>query len=101
MELRVSRKLEEDYVQPPKRFAAFEGSGQRLGSPLPAALSGPSTSSQQPPGAFPGTSSSSNATPAGDRPSITTKFEVDQSKPTTSIQIRLADGTRYMIFSQS
>ncbi|KAG9044809.1 hypothetical protein FS837_007520 [Tulasnella sp. UAMH 9824] len=91
VELRVSRRLNEDYVPPPKRFNAFEGQGNRLGSALPVGVA-PSASSQQPPGAFP---SGGNASGAGqDRSSLTTKFEVDMSAPTTSVQIRLADGTR-------
>ncbi|KAG8998360.1 hypothetical protein FRB94_006933 [Tulasnella sp. JGI-2019a] len=91
VELRVSRRIKEDYVQPPKRFAAFEGGGNRLGSTVPGNVtSAPSASSSQPPGAFPTASAASGA----DRPAIMTKFEVDMSAPTTSIQIRLADGTR-------
>ncbi|KAG8935301.1 hypothetical protein FRC01_003052 [Tulasnella sp. 417] len=91
VELRVSRRLNEDYVPPPKRFNVFEGQGNRLGSALPIAAT-PSSSSQHPPGAFP----SGGNTPAGgqDRSSVTTKFEVDMSAPMTSVQIRLADGTR-------
>lgn len=93
VELRVSRRLNEDYVPPPKRFNVFEGQGNRLGSALPVGAA-PSASSQQPPGAFP---SGGNASGAGqDRSSLTTKFEVDMSAPTTSVQIRLADGTRYV-----
>ncbi|KAJ2921919.1 hypothetical protein H1R20_g15169, partial [Candolleomyces eurysporus] len=44
------------------------------------------------PGEFPAASSSTSGT--GERESITTRFEVDQTLPTTSVQIRLADGTR-------
>lgn len=97
VELRVSRRLNEDYVPPPKRFNAFEGQGNRLGSVLPVG-GAPPASSQQPPGAFP---SGGNASAAGqDRSSLTTKFEVDMSAPTTSVQIRLADGTRYVTVRQ-
>ncbi|KIO16787.1 hypothetical protein M407DRAFT_182423 [Tulasnella calospora MUT 4182] len=91
VELRVSRRLNEDYVPSPKRFNVFEGQGNRLGSALPVGTA-PTASSQQPPGAFP---SRGNASEGGqDRSSVTTKFEVDMSAPTTSVQIRLADGTR-------
>lgn len=91
VELRVSRRLNEDYVPSPKRFNVFEGQGNRLGSVLPGGAA-PSASSQQPPGAFP---SGGNASGAGqDRSSLTTRFEVDMNAPTTSVQIRLADGTR-------
>ena len=49
------------------------------------------------PGAFPSGSSSHSAQGSSSSPTTshsTSKFEVDQTKPTTSVQIRLADGTR-------
>ena len=48
------------------------------------------------PGSFPSATNSAGASPPsqGSKPSFSTKFEVDQSQPTTSLQIRLADGTR-------
>ncbi len=54
------------------------------------------------PGAFPGGSASgsgsASAAPRGaERESLSTRFEVDQTLPTTSVQIRLADGTRYLV----
>jgi len=56
-----------------------------------------SSSGSSMPGAFPSSSSSRNiqaaASDSGSSSSIP-KFEVDQTKPTTSVQIRLADGTR-------
>ncbi|KAG8902361.1 hypothetical protein FRB99_004551 [Tulasnella sp. 403] len=98
VELRVSRRINEDYVQPPKRFAAFEGQGNRLGSPIPGGVTpgtgAAPTASRQPPGAFPTQPSGSSSTPSAEAASITTRFEVDMSAPTTSVQIRLADGTR-------
>ncbi|EDR00169.1 uncharacterized protein LACBIDRAFT_314729 [Laccaria bicolor S238N-H82] len=36
------------------------------------------------------------AAPAQER--VTTRFEVDQTQPTTSVKIRLADGTRFVSF---
>ncbi|KAG8925699.1 hypothetical protein FRC02_009470 [Tulasnella sp. 418] len=88
VELRVSRRINEDYVPPPKKFHAFEGSGNRLGSPLPTGANVSTTSSI--PGAFP----SSSATPPAQANPPAAAFEVDTNKPTTNIQIRLADGTR-------
>ncbi|KAG8853057.1 hypothetical protein FRB96_008435 [Tulasnella sp. 330] len=95
VELRVSRRIKEDYVQPPKRFSAFEGGGNRLGSTVPGHVATSSitpapssSSSSQPPGAFPSSSSAAN------RAAVVPKFEVDTNAPTTSVQIRLADGTR-------
>ncbi|KDR72801.1 hypothetical protein GALMADRAFT_252068 [Galerina marginata CBS 339.88] len=92
VELRVAKRTNEDYV-PPKGGKSFSGSGNRLGAVVPdvAALSG-STASM--PGSFPPTLTASTPSPSVERSEISTKFEVDQSKPTTSIQIRLADGTR-------
>ncbi|KIY66496.1 SEP-domain-containing protein [Cylindrobasidium torrendii FP15055 ss-10] len=91
VELRVDRRIDQDYVRP-ARTGGFFGSGNRLGAPVPEA--GPSSSSSPMPGSFASApaSSSSGSTPAGAQP--LTKFEVDQSLPMTSIQVRLADGTR-------
>lgn len=50
------------------------------------------------PGSFPGVAAEAGASAAGggvERQRVNTLFEVDQSLPTTSVQIRLADGTRY------
>jgi UBX domain-containing protein 1 len=105
VELRVLRRTEEDYVPTPRR--GFAGSGSRLGGVVPE----PASQSQQPlgmPGAFPalGTPSSTAPAPAPgpaaasrtrDEPeAVTARFSIDQSKPTTSVQIRLADGTRWV-----
>lgn len=89
--LNVATRLSEEYV-PPKR-GNFSGSGQRLGAPTPAVT----TSGAAPlmPGSFPSGSSSAASSSAGaERHNINTRFEVDQTQPTTSVQIRLADGTR-------
>ncbi|KAI8140441.1 hypothetical protein BJV82DRAFT_622568 [Fennellomyces sp. T-0311] len=83
VDVRVSRRQDEDYVPPPKAPPKpFEGAGHRLGSPV---VSG-STSERSTPGAFP---SSSSPTAPSDAPVI-----VDDSQPTTSLQIRLGDGSR-------
>ncbi|CAJ0638912.1 3695_t:CDS:2 [Entrophospora sp. SA101] len=66
VDVRVSRRLDEDYKPPPKKpTRPFSGSGQRLGSITPVVVS-------------------------------SQKFEVDESLPITSLQIRLADGTRML-----
>jgi hypothetical protein len=48
------------------------------------------------PGEYPSTGASSmpSGSDSAGRDTISTKFEVDQTQPTTSVQIRLADGTR-------
>lgn len=102
VELRVAKRLQEKYTPPPKRpMAAFSGTGNRLGAPSPTVTE----SSTAMPGAFPTAASSSPATGGShDRSRINTLFEVDQTLPTTSIQIRLADGTRFvsaLVYPQS
>lgn len=79
VELRIQKRTHEDYQPPAGGRPAFSGAGNRLGAPVSAA--------QAPmPGSLPPASS--------ERQNINTLFEVDQSQPTTSIQVRLADGTR-------
>ena len=80
---------------PPKGTKAFVGSGHRLGAPVPDF--GTSEGASSMPGTFPpvGSSLPPSAPPdTSEHGQILTKFEVDQTQPTTSIQIRLADGTR-------
>jgi UBX domain-containing protein 1 len=72
-EVKVSQRRDEDYVPPPKKIVAFEGEGRRLGSHVPSYTAPPSVSSSAQP-----------------RPNLV----IDENAPTTSIQIRLADGTR-------
>jgi len=67
---------EEEYVKPKETLKAFSGEGYMLGSPMPNIVSDTSTP----------------APDLSDRQ--TSVYQVDESKPTTSIQIRLADGTR-------
>ncbi|KAG0228197.1 hypothetical protein BGW41_003516 [Actinomortierella wolfii] len=86
VDVRVARRETEDYVPPPKAPPKpFEGTGNRLGG-LPSAGS-PSAGTT--PGSFPSSSGSNPSNvPAPSR------VEVDPSQPVTSIQIRLADGSR-------
>ncbi|KAI1318115.1 hypothetical protein EDD11_007167 [Mortierella claussenii] len=83
VEMRVAKRMEEDYKEPPKAPPKpFEGTGNRLGSVASTLASTP--------GSFPGgEGSSSGAAPAPPR-----SLSIDESQPVTSIQIRLADGTR-------
>lgn len=110
VELKVTRRMNEDYVPPPPRpLAPFEGQGHRLGSVVPSI----SDSSAQPSGKYlaslrnkspfrdisyyfsvPGAFPSATASSASREDSTGMKFQVDQSLPTTSVQVRLADGTR-------
>jgi len=95
VELRVARRVEEAYEAPPKKLEAFVGTGNRLGGVAPTVADTPNTSTM--PGAFLSSSSSATASSTFDEAqvqSINARFEVDMSQPNTSIQIRLADGTR-------
>ncbi|KAJ7686387.1 ubiquitin-related domain-containing protein [Mycena rosella] len=79
VDVQVTKRTDDDYVPP--KAKPFAGAGNRLGAPVP------------------GASSSSSSTAAARAPvqepaSITARFEVDASRPATSVQIRLADGTR-------
>ncbi|KAJ7857492.1 hypothetical protein B0H14DRAFT_3639106 [Mycena olivaceomarginata] len=74
VDVQVSKRTEDDYVPPPAK--PFSGTGNRLGAPTSA----PSASVAR-------------AAPASNA-SINPRFEVDTTQPTTSIQVRLADGTR-------
>ncbi|KAG0320187.1 hypothetical protein BGZ97_000562 [Linnemannia gamsii] len=83
VDMRVAKRTDEDYKEPPKAPPkAFEGAGNRLGS-----VASPLSSSSSTPGSFPGAASA--AAPPPPR-----SLQIDESQPVTSIQIRLADGTR-------
>ncbi|XP_063315568.1 NSFL1 cofactor p47 [Pelobates fuscus] len=68
---------DEDYLKPRASFKAFTGEGQKLGSTAPQICS-TVTASQQ----------AENETKAS------SSVNIDESEPTTNIQIRLADGGR-------
>ncbi|WWD06508.1 hypothetical protein V865_004599 [Kwoniella europaea PYCC6329] len=101
LNVEVAQRRREDYQPPPKKpMKAFGGSGNRLGSPAPEVVTALSSSM---PGGLPqgilaggsGTSTPSASNTSTSAASISqNKFEVDESKPTTSIQLRLGDGTR-------
>lgn len=94
VELRIAKRINENYVPPPQ--GAFSGSGNRLGAPVPGDSGAASSSSTAP------VASTSVAAPAESEggasiTSIQPRFSVDQDKPTTSVQVRLADGTRIVV----
>lgn len=83
VELRVAKRTNEEYVAPPKKPAKpFSAPGRALGasSPTSASSAVPSGAASPAPAAVPSTTSA--------------PFQVDQSKPITTIQIRLGDGSR-------
>lgn len=69
---------EEEYVKPKETLKAFSGKGQMLGSPSPNIVE----------------RSSSPLEASSDNSQTTPSFQVNESSPVTTIQIRLADGTR-------
>ena len=80
-DVRVAHRMQDDYVAPKPVLKAFSGQGQRLGSHIPGESLAKAASS----------ASSTSAVTTG---STAAQLNVDESKPVTSIQIRLADGTR-------
>ncbi|KAF8063475.1 hypothetical protein FPV67DRAFT_246408 [Lyophyllum atratum] len=94
VEVRITKRTHESYVPTPGG-KTFSGSGNRLGAPVPSFTSavGASGSSSMP-GGFPPSVPVGGPSMGVERESISARFEVDQTLPTTSVQIRLADGTR-------
>jgi len=84
-DVNVFKRLDEDYIPPKKKFVPFSGQGQRLGSIQPGE---PSTS------AAPAAAPAAVAAPAVAPTHAPTASNVDESAPTTNLQIRLGDGTR-------
>uniref|UniRef100_A0A286XD16 NSFL1 cofactor p47 n=1 Tax=Cavia porcellus TaxID=10141 RepID=A0A286XD16_CAVPO len=68
---------DEDFVKPKGAFKAFTGEGQKLGSTAPQVLS-----------------TSSPAQQAENEAKASSSVLINESEPTTNIQIRLADGGR-------
>uniref|UniRef100_A0A5F9CBJ9 UBX domain-containing protein 2B n=1 Tax=Oryctolagus cuniculus TaxID=9986 RepID=A0A5F9CBJ9_RABIT len=67
---------DQEYVKPRLRFKAFSGEGQKLGSLTPEIVSTPSSPEEE------------------DKSILNAVVHIDDSVPTTKIQIRLADGSR-------
>ncbi|XP_066479737.1 UBX domain-containing protein 2B [Tiliqua scincoides] len=67
---------EQEYVRPRLKFKAFSGEGQKLGSLTPEIVSTPSSPEEE------------------DKSILDAAILIDDSVPTTKIQIRLADGSR-------
>lgn len=99
LQVEVAQRTGEDYVQQPKRkLKGFQGEGNRLGSPAPAiagagpAAGGGAGDQGQVQGIMAGGSGGmvSQGAATGNSP----QFQLDDSKPTTNIQLRLADGSK-------
>ncbi|XP_033753346.1 NSFL1 cofactor p47-like [Pecten maximus] len=72
--LNMEDHRQENYVKPKEVIRAFSGQGNMLGSPAPNVAVTPAA--------------------AGSATAASHSVNVDQSRPTTSLQIRLADGSR-------
>ncbi|KAJ7675594.1 SEP domain-containing protein, partial [Mycena polygramma] len=93
VDVQVTKRTEEDWVPPKPK--PFSGAGNRLGAPVPGSSTSSSTTAAAAGSASQG-SAGANASggSASGASSITPRFEVDSTQPTTSVQVRLADGTR-------
>ncbi|KAH9925186.1 SEP domain-containing protein [Fomitopsis serialis] len=103
VELRVVKQLSDEFVAPPKARNVFSGEGHRLGSPVPCIAGLGAAASVDMLGSLPVTATGSVGLPrepsarrasVRSAESINTRFEVNQSLPTMSAQVRLADETR-------
>ncbi|KAL1303039.1 hypothetical protein AAFC00_003351 [Neodothiora populina] len=101
VDLQLDTHKDQNYVAPKRKYKPFGGSGQRLGSPTPAASSSSSqpaaaaattTTTTTPPAAAAAAAAAapSSSSPASAQPTVT----VDESAPIVTLQIRLGDGTR-------
>lgn len=94
LQVEVEQRTNEDYVPPPKVFKGFEGEGNRLGSVVPD-IGGAAGSSGTGAGAGVGAGAAAGAgTGQGQAQGTSSSFELDSGKPMTSIQVRLADGSK-------
>ena len=89
VDLHISKRLTEDFIPSNKPQKAFSGTGNRLGSPIPSASTSSNAGDEIVPGSF-----TTGGSASAHRESEGMRFEVNQTLPTTSVQVRLADGTR-------
>ncbi|CAK9783359.1 SEP-domain-containing protein [Cutaneotrichosporon oleaginosum] len=97
LQIVVQQRTGEKYAPPPKVFRSFGGEGNRLGSITPE-ISGANTpvnATSPVPGSFSSFPSAASAAPSASKQDA--KIEVDASKPTTNVQVRLADGSRLVV----
>ncbi|KAJ3063087.1 hypothetical protein HDU98_001055 [Podochytrium sp. JEL0797] len=77
----------------PAGFPAFSGAGRRLGAESdPVAASGSGSAGM--PGGFPASAGGGASSSSGVAAPVVATFTVDANQPVTTLQIRLADGTR-------
>lgn len=81
VDLRVQKMLNKEY-KPPKKHVPFSGTGQRLGSPTPKIIE--STFEKAPGG-------------MNNNKEIVFQHTVNESFPTTTLQIRFGDGSKHVV----
>ncbi|KAK6436206.1 protein phosphatase regulator [Oleoguttula sp. CCFEE 5521] len=84
VDLTLEPHKEMNYVQPKKKYRPFDGGGNRLGAPTPGPAMEPATTQQV----------QSDFAAMGAAVPAPPQNAVDESAPTLSLQIRLADGSR-------
>ncbi|PVU95490.1 hypothetical protein BB561_001782 [Smittium simulii] len=87
VELRITKRSDEDYSEEPKKRQVFSGSGHRLGA-ITSTIKVNSISDEY---------TSNAATSSSQNVSSTKPLVVDEDQPTTQLQIRLVDGSRIVI----
>ncbi|XP_037068246.1 NSFL1 cofactor p47-like [Pollicipes pollicipes] len=81
----------EDYEKPKAKPKPFSGRGHVLGSPAPAVVGAPA------PAASAAAAAASAGDPAASEAAARAALGLDEAQPTTSVQVRLADGSRLII----
>ncbi|XP_043210067.1 NSFL1 cofactor p47-like isoform X2 [Amphibalanus amphitrite] len=80
----------EDYVKPKAKPKPFSGVGHVLGSPAPAVVGAGAASSAP-------AAAASAGDPAASEAAARAALALDESQPTTSVQVRLTDGSRLVV----
>ncbi|KLT38993.1 SEP-domain-containing protein [Cutaneotrichosporon oleaginosum] len=84
LKIEVDQRVDEDYQEPARKPAKpFSGGGNRLGSATPEVAGA-------------GSAPAAAVAPAAP-PAAKAEIKVDESKPSTTIQLRLGDGTRLVV----
>ncbi|KAK3066802.1 hypothetical protein LTS18_001490 [Coniosporium uncinatum] len=93
VDLEVQPHTGEPYVRPKSVYRPFGGSGQRVGSPTPGpgGVGGAATTTSSVTSAPAAAAQSTTSSSSGTAPQ---SVQLDESAPTLTLQIRLADGTQ-------
>jgi len=94
VDLEVQPHTGEPYVRPKAIYRPFGGSGQRLGSPTPGPGGVGAATSTTPAAAAAPASTAQSTTSSSTSGATPQTVQIDESAPTLTLQIRLADGTQ-------